>query len=238
MKNYFFICLLLGPVLVAAQVYPDVQKRGTPVTSIDQIAGDWTCVLANNMVGMEDPPSDVHLNNFRYINDSIWHMEYPCSFYYLSIASKNLGGRYPLFNQIRFLHDTLVVSGDNNMEFCGDYFYVRDTFDQKIIDILLRDTFYLPAMFGKWYLQTKAHDPYSGEPPWKISYPFYLPPVIKFDLADVVNKNTILLNINGKLRKFKVTRCSLFEGYIEIEPYGWYKEPFRITYFDRVDRYY
>ncbi len=216
-----------------AQVYPNVEKRGVPITSLDQLQGDWKCVMADRHIMQEGVTSDVHLNNVRIKGDSTWYFEYPCKFYRLEVSNMDsVFKTNPTLDHLKFLHDTLVIWSDES-EMEGYRFYVRDTFDQKIVNTLLRDTVYLPSLFGKWYLQTQDCMDYSGNPPWRVTYPVYMPPVYKLDKADVVNKNTILLNINGTLRKFKVVRCSIDEGYIELKQDGWYKNLFRIvTYYD------
>lgn len=238
LKPLLYILPFFSPLYLFAQVYPDVEKRGVPISSKAQVVGDWRCIMVHSKVAMEDPPSPLHLLHFRFWNDTIWHMEYPCTFYSFSVVGDKEINKHPPFDQIRFLHDTLAIT-ITNTDFSGDYLYVRDTFDQQLFDILVRDTLYLPSLFGKWYLQLTYQDPYSGEPPMPVIYPFYLPPIYQFDEKDIVNHHTIRLNINGTLRRFKVVRCSLSDGFFQILPDGWYHKPmWHITYFDRVNRYY
>jgi len=224
--NLFILSFLFNAVF--AQIYPDVKKRGTPITSFDQIQGDWTCIMADRFIEMEMPPSDVHLSNYRIKKDSIWTFEYPCKYYNLVVSNTD-----STLKNMRFLNDTLVILVEGTGT-DGYYFYKRDTFDQKIINTLIKDTIYLPSLYGRWYLQTQDCMDYSGEPPWRVIYPVYMPPIYKLDKTDRVNRRIITVNVNGTLRKFKIHKWSLKECYIELESYGWAQEKFRVKYFNRL----
>lgn len=220
--------MLVAVIPLDAQAYPDVEKRGTSVASVEHIQGDWTCAMTSRIIAQEVVPSDKHLNNVRIKGDTILYFEYPCRYYGTRLFNTDsIMNTQPLLKNIKFLGDTLVMFSS------GYRFYVRDTFNQKIVDALVQDTFYLPSIFGKWYLQTQNCMDHSGEPPWRVKYPVYLPSIYKLDRSDVVNKNTLLININGTLRKFKIVDCSIKEGYIELESERWHTSSFRVVYFNR-----
>jgi hypothetical protein len=229
-QTVIFFALAILPV--SAQVATDIEKRGTPVTSSEALQGDWTCVMTHRSLALEVIPSDKHLHNLRIIGDTVSYVEFPCRYYGTKVFTMDsLDYANPSLKDVNFLNDTLVVYS-NSSESNGYRFYVRDTFDQKIMDALVQDTFYLPSLFGKWYLQTQDCMDYSGEAPWRVKYPVNLPRIYKLDKSAVVNKNTVQIKINGKLRKFNVVECSILEGYIELEAAGWHTSNFRVIYFN------
>lgn len=226
------IFLLVALLKVDAQIFPDVEKRGIPVTSSEALQGDWTCVMTHRIATVEVIPSDKHLHNLRIVGDTVSYVEFPCRYYGTKVfTTDSLDYANPSLQDVKFLNDTLVVYS-NGSDLNGYRFYVRDTFDQKIMDALVQDTFYLPSVFGKWYLQTQDCMDYSGEAPWRVKYPVNLPRIYKLDKLALVNKNTVQIKISGKLRKFRVVESSLLEGYIELEAAGWHPSNFRVIYFN------
>lgn len=224
------IFLVIALSNVDAQINPDIEKRGTPVTSSEALQGDWTCVFVNRMVATEAIPSDKHLHNMRITGDTVSYFELPCRYYGTKVLSQDtLDTKHPSFSDLKWLNDTLVTFTPSVN---GYQFYVRDSFDQKIVDVLVRDTFHLASLYGKWYLQTQNCLENSGEAPWRVKYPVSMARMHKLDKSSVVSKNTIMVRVNGKPRKFKVVDCSILEGYIELESDGWHPSPFRVIYFN------
>ena len=226
------IFLLVALLKVDAQINPDFEKRGTPVTSSEALQGDWTLIFANRTAAAEVIPSDKHLHNLRITGDTVAYFEFPCRFYGTKMLSQDsLDDANPSLSDLTFLNDTLVIFSQS-AEMMGYQYYVRDSFDQKIVDVLVRDTFNLSALYGKWYLQTQNCLDYSGEAPWRVKYPVSMPRIQKLDKSSIANKNTIVVKVSGKPRKFKVVECSILEGYIELEAVGWHPSNFRVTYFN------
>lgn len=194
----------------------------------EEMWGDWKCVKSDRYIVEEYYERDLENNNIRLSNDSIWYFEYPCKYY--GTERFNVNSDWYGRTNAWFQHDTLVIH-NLDKRYGGFHYYLRDTFDQKIIDQLITDTIYTPSLFRKWYVETERPDDIEYGPPIKIRYPVYVPPVFKFDQSDVIGKNIVLLNINGTKRKFKIIECSLDMGYIVLESFEWRKESFYIWYF-------
>jgi hypothetical protein len=202
--------------------------RNRTLAKPEEINGDWKCVQKDRYIIEEYYEPDVEFNNIRISNDTIWHFEYPNRFYGQRQFIAN--SDWSIRTNTWFQHDTLVIHNlDSRHD--GFHYYLRDTFDQKVIDQLLVDTIYLPSLFGKWYVETERPDDVEYGPPIRLTYPVYVPPVFKFDETDIAGKRMIWLNINGTKRKFRVNDCSLNFGFIELESFEWSKKTLFITYF-------
>lgn len=208
--------------------------RNRRAATKDEMKGDWTCVKSDRYMMEEYFEPDLEHNNIRLSHDSIWYFDYPSQYY----GSERFEVNSDWYSRINawFQHDTLVIH-DLDRRHGGFHYYLRDTFDQKIIDQLLIDTIYTPSLFRKWYVETERPDDIEYGPPIKIRYPVNVPPVFKFDEADIVEGRMIYLNINGAKRKFKILESSLDMGYIVLESFKWRKEPFFIWYFTEKRNY-
>ena len=208
--------------------------RNRTLAKPEEVNGDWKCVQRDRYIVKEYDEPDIEFNNIRISTDTIWYFEYPSQFYgrKMFIANSDRSIRTNSW----FQHDTLVIHNlDSRHD--GFHYYLRDTFDQKVIDQLLVDTVYMPSLFGKWYVETERPDDVEYGPPIKVKYPVHVPPVFEFDETDIAGKRMIWLNINGTKRKFRINTCSVQYGFIELESIEWSKEPLFVTYFTEKREY-
>ena len=189
-------------------ILKDAVTRNRRLAARAEMEGDWKCVKRDRNMMEEYYEPDLPNNNIRLSNDSIWYFEYPNQFYGTQLFEVN--SDWNTRCNAWFQNDTLVIRNMNRWT-GGFHYYVRDTFDQNIIDQLLKDTVYFPSLFGTWYVETERPDDVEYGPPIRIKYPVYVPPVFKFDESDIAGKKMIYLNIliDLSLNELDLSQCYL-----------------------------
>jgi hypothetical protein len=183
-----------------------------------------------------DHPHNIPTFNFRVKGDSMWCFEYPYQYYGRFTLKKDSFLHCEIFEAVELRHDTLIQYESSAKKNGEIRYYVRDTFNDVIIEKLKRNRFNPQALKGTWYLPKMTYDPYSGEPPSKIDYPFQLPGSILLN-KDFFAKNyfppdTLLIPVNGKKRNFIIRRISWLEREISLDAGNWYKKGgFNFVYF-------
>jgi hypothetical protein len=208
-----------------------------PITSIQSLKGDWTCVDRKIFIAQEAYISDAWASNLRVDKGEVMFFEYPCYFTDKITMNRDMDTPPTFFKSAYFKNDTLIIQLPENSVTSGYRYYVRDQFDEITICQLMRDTLNLACLTGLWYLEKEHPDEIEYGQPIQVHYPVYMPPVYKLDKTDIKDKNTLMLNINGKLQSFQVLYFSMYESYFELESGPWSKVKFRAKYFTRERAY-
>lgn len=240
------------------------QKTNLPEFSLNSIQGDWKCydiacekiceVCCDNLIGL----------HFRISGDSVSFFEYPHQYFgtYKIETDSNkfvrnekllriLNGRYVndlpnrsshyIYSSTEWLfadfsnrvlrNDTLIT---NNY-----FFYKRDSFDEKIIKALKKDSINRKTLIGQWELVTKYDQGYNrdeqGDGYYHIQPPFNMPKELTFTketiLPPTVKGKRVKVMVNGISCDFYISDISQYR--FTLVPGKWYKkkEKVAIDYF-------
>ena len=208
------------------------------VSSQDR-SGDWTCYKRH--LDYNPEKSGIHMDadylwlrgngNLVFKGDSMWYFDYPREFhssYLLKIQSDGtmiteIDKHNRAFNKLEIAGDSLVRTIGNGDHFVWMEYYVRDTLNTEIIQLLLRDSVNSDELIGRWQLETTIYSE-DGSDPWEIDFPFDLPDSLIFSKGEASNINgrIIKLDIEGVSRKFRF-------GFTENQHYSYHKMWLRPT---------
>ncbi len=192
--------------------------------SLNQLQGDWKCVYIKCEIACEECCQDPY-REIRISNDSAFVYEYPHQFY--NCWKINILKPTSFYDKIDLKNDTLIFSDK-------DYF-VRTKFENKIINVLNKDSINASSLIGEWELQTYIPMGYDGEENYDgtIHFPFNVPKTFSIKINELTNKlingRWIKINTNGRKKDFYITELN--ENHIGLRTGSWYKDVFTLDYF-------
>ena len=211
----------------------------------DGLIGEWTCYKRFLDYNVEKtflaPDADYHwlegVGNLIFTKDSMFYFDYPREYhksYQFDIDSNRLMLQHTStegweFDKIELKGDSLVrVIGKENTILWTEY-YVRDTFDQAIINTLLQDSVNVEELVGVWYLE-KSYQALDGSDPYVYDFPFELPDSLIITQENIktyeIKGRTITLDIEGERQSFRFGFKQDNEygyTYLDLEPTNWYR---------------
>lgn len=219
------------------------------VVSVDRLAGHWTCCKIfvdynpeKTLLAMDaDYEWKNGEGNLIFSGDSMWYFDYPREFhkrYQFKLEPEKIliseeGSDEWKSDKLVFSGDTLIRTIGGEYDVLYTEYYLRDTLDKGIVELLLRDSINVNELVGTWYLE-RMDSPVDGAEPSEFYFPFELPDSIVFKTEDIHSSRRINLDVNGKSREFRVGFMKDgWYGYqkIWLKPTNWYTgEELRIHY--------
>ena len=200
-------------------------ERNTNLSTEDSsqdIIGEWTCY--KRYLDYNSEKSGIYMDaDFLWLPgngslvitaDSMWHFDYPREFHTSYLLKKQSDGTIITesnknnlsFNKLEITGDSLIRTIGNGEHFMWTEYYVRDTLNKEIIQLLLRDSVNASELIGKWKLETHIYSQ-DGSEPYEIDFPFDLPDSLIFSTEKLPFSNIkgriIKLDIKGVSREFR-----------------------------------
>ena len=209
--------------------------------SSQDIIGDWTCYKRH--LDYNSGKSGVHMDtdflwlrgngNLIIKEDSMWYFDYPREFHSSYLLKRQSDGTVIIegnkndlyFSKLEVFGDSLIRTIGNGEHFVWTEYYVRDTLDKEIIQLLLRDSVNVDELIGRWKLETHYYS-IDGSEPYEINFPFDLPDSLVFSKGKLPFSNikgrVLKIDIEGVSREFRF-------GFMEDENYNYHKMWLRPT---------
>jgi hypothetical protein len=233
--KYFNFLLLISCLLYAC-------KPQTQASLSELIEGDWRCVYVRCDKGCEICCEGVDYIDIQILADSIYMYHYEDQYFgckkimppivepeeekfhdlesILNFSEIELS-KFKLSNQSSI--DTLIIY--------DSFFFIRDTFDNKMIDILRQDSINANRLIGNWSLKIMEKGHY-GDPDTYYGFPFEVPSNLNFDSLSARTPNrigrTILIPADGVKQEFRIDYISKY--YLQMTTKNWYKGTSTIRY--------
>ena len=196
--------------------------------SLRGIQGDWKCIYIECKKICESCCEDLQYREARIEEDSIFIFDYPHEYCYCSIISLDSNKSDVMAKCLRakLLNDTLLVGGTD--------FYVRTTFENKIVSMLKKNSINSYSLIGKWKLVEWREMGYEGEENYDgtIHFPFKLPRILNINESTIKSPRLIgryfKITVNGIERDFRIEKID--DYLISFSAGKWHKEKFFFEY--------
>ena len=220
------------------------QQAANNITQLE-LTGEWTCY--KKFIDYKVKEQLIFLDadsfwlpgssNLIFNNDTMWHFDYPREYYASHsfkiknnelMISQGANNKWEL-SKLELNGDSLVRVMESDPRFIMTEYYVRDTLDEGIIQLLIRDSVNTKELIGLWVLETSIHQE-DGSEPYEIVFPFELPDSLLFHNQELpsskIKGRIITINIDGKPKEFRfgfMTEQRSSNQILWLRPTTWHK---------------